>query len=115
MIDLKLTISDAQLRRAVAAMIIFEVALAALNFAPFPWPTIERQLSLESEGNFPTWLASMQLFVMAVVAWFIGRQATPERGQRMLWGAASVVLLLISIDEVSTTHEILGHDAAQRL
>ncbi|MDD5087917.1 MAG: hypothetical protein PHI18_03845 [bacterium] len=115
MLDVRLTVSETQFRRAVWAMLGFEVALAALNFVPIPWATVERQILLENEGNFPTWLASTQFFVLAMAAWLLARRDSEQRARRTMWRATGAVLLLLSMDDACSFHEFAGRDLALKL
>ncbi len=64
------------------------------------------RFGLDNELSFPTWVSSILAFVAGCMAWIVGKQQTNAK-KRSAWYGTVVVLMGISIDEVSALHELI--------
>lgn len=86
----------------VAIAVMIEAGLVGLHGLNAAALGDGRLLSLDQEGNLPTWFASV-LFAFAAVAC----AAVPlvERRGRAFWAGAALLLAGMSVDEVAMLHE----------
>lgn len=67
---------------------------------------IANRFGLDQELSVPTWLVSIMAFIVATLAWLIGK-AQKNTDARLGWFLVASVGLFISLDEVSALHELL--------
>lgn len=67
---------------------------------------ITNRFGLDEELSFPTWVNSMMAFLMAILAWVVGKsQKAPM--QKITWYLIALIGVGISVDEVAALHELL--------
>lgn len=67
---------------------------------------VARRFHVDMELNVPTWFASVQALIAGGLALLIGMwQRRP--GARILWYAIGAALVLLSLDEAASLHELL--------
>lgn len=67
---------------------------------------IVNRFNLDEELSFPTWVSSVMAFIVAGLAWIVGKNQKQSK-QRLIWYLISSVAMFISIDEVAALHELL--------
>lgn len=65
------------------------------------------RLNLDVEYSIGTWLGTVYLFVIAALAGVLAR-VSAVRGDRVRWSILSLMVLAVSIDEVTRLHERAG-------
>jgi hypothetical protein len=94
---------------AVAADLLL-VSINALDLLlGFPLPRLTRFITLDGEGNLPTWYSSVQWFAVAIVFWMFVVSAWRVGSRRALaLFVLPAAFLAFSLDEVAQLHEGLG-------
>lgn len=90
---------------AIAAIFLVATALAHLFFreetAHLPGFVF---VDVDSEGNIPTWYASLLLELTGVVAFVISNSDLPA--QKTGWRGVALMLMLMGMDEVASLHNM---------
>ena len=82
---------------------------ALLHLASFAiFGGVPRLFYLDHEGNLPTWWSSMQFLVASLLLALVALRTWHVRPSTRLLALLAVVLVLMSIDEVSALHERTG-------
>jgi hypothetical protein len=108
-------------RIIVVAVLLITLAGLAARFALYMWGDLEflqplRIFDVGEERSIPTWFESVQFLLcsclLAVVA-----VAKRQRNDRysLHWSALSIILLLLSLDEVASIHEAIGQQSERLL
>ena len=97
----------------IRALFLVDIGLALAYLVWFsighPSSTISDLLDLNEERNIPTWYASMQLFLAALLLGIVAsRVIDPRRARTWLVALVPVVIGLMSMEEVATFHERVG-------
>ena len=67
---------------------------------------ITNRFGLDEELSFPTWVNSMMAFLVAGLAWIVGKSQKTSI-QKITWYLIALIGILISVDEVVALHELL--------
>lgn len=90
----------------VSLHIILQVAAYILKTDNRVFNDVVNRFGLDEELSFPTWVNSMLAFIVAGLAWLVGKHQTIRVKQHawylIAWGG-----LLVSIDEVAALHELV--------
>ena len=100
----------------IAVLFITLVSLAA-RFALYMWGEEEllqplRIFDVGEERSIPTWFESVQ-FLLCSILLAVVAVVKKQRSDRysLHWSVLSVILLLLSLDEVASIHEAIGHQS----
>jgi hypothetical protein len=97
----------------IRLLLAIDLALTIVYFGLFalgdPIPGVGRKFDLNGESNLPTWYASAQWLVVALLLAIVARRAV-HRDRRRTWVIVLLPLMFLamSIDEVAAIHEALG-------
>ncbi len=91
---------------AIVVLHIFWQLVASANPDNRVLADMTERFGLDAELSIPTWLTSMIAFVMAGLAWVIGR-AQKDSSARRGWYFIAAAGLFVSGDEVASLHELL--------
>jgi hypothetical protein len=104
----------------IAVLLITLVGLAA-RFALYMWGEEEllqplRIFDVGEERSIPAWFESLQ-FLLCSILLAVVAVAKKQRGDRysLHWSALSIILLLLSLDEVASIHEAIGQQSEHLL
>jgi hypothetical protein len=93
----------------------------AARFALYMWGEVEflqplRLFDVGEERSIPTWFESI-LFLLCSTLLAVVAVAKKQRNDRfsLHWGVLSVILLLLSLDEVASIHEAVGEQSERLL
>ncbi len=89
------------LLRIAGILIVCHLLNLALGY---PSWQLERLFNLGYEANIPTWFASIEWFIAAVIAYQC-YQSTEEEKDKRAWALIALGLLAFSIDETAQIHE----------
>jgi hypothetical protein len=101
-------------RTIIIAVLLITLASLAARFALYVWggegflqPL--RILDVGEERSIPTWFESI-LFLLCSILLAVVAVAKKQRDDRysLHWGILSIILLLLSLDEVASIHEAIG-------
>jgi hypothetical protein len=99
--------------RGIRLFLAIDLALTAVYVGIFvlgdPVPGVAHKFDLDGEMNLPTWWASAQWLVAALLLGIVARRAVdPDRTRSWVLALLPLLFLGLSIDEVATVHESLG-------
>jgi hypothetical protein len=99
--------------RIVALLLATDVCLALIHgineILDIAGSRFGQFFHLSREANIPTWFASMQLFLCAMILLRLAdREWQKREGRPMVLFLASALFLLLSADETAQIHEYLG-------
>jgi hypothetical protein len=104
-------------RTIIIAVLFITLAGLAARFALYMWGEVEflqplRIFDVGEERSIPTWFESV-LFLLCSILLAVVTVATRQRNDRysLHWGILSIILLLLSLDEVASIHEAIGAQA----
>jgi hypothetical protein len=108
-------------RIIVVAVLLITLAGLAARFALYMWGDVKlleplRLFDVGEERSIPTWFESV-LFLLCSMLLAVVAVAKKQRNDRysLHWGALSVILLLLSLDEVASIHEAIGQQSERLL
>jgi hypothetical protein len=108
-------------RTIVIAVLLITLASLAARFALFVWGEGEflqplRIFDVGEERSIPTWFESIQ-FLLCSILLAVVSIAKKQRDDRytLHWGVLSIILLLLSLDEVAGLHEATGQELERLL
>ena len=108
-------------RIMVIAVLLITLAGLAARFALYMWGEVEflqplRIFNVGEERNIPTWFESIQ-FLLCSMLLVVVTVAKKQRNDRysLHWGVLSIILLLLSLDEVASIHEAIGQQSERLL
>lgn len=111
-------------RAVLRAWILLTAVLLALSSGEFflryrilghTFDTSELLFYLDTEGNFPVWVASLGLFCAGALAALAAAGRRPDRTERGHWIVVALGLTLMSVDELAQYHEHLTEPVANWL
>jgi len=101
-------------RTIIIAVLLITLASLAARFALYIWGEEGflqplRILDVGEERSIPTWFESI-LFLLCSILLAVVAVAKKQRDDRysLHWGILSIILLLLSLDEVASIHEAIG-------
>ena len=101
-------------RTIVVVVLLITLASLAARFALYMWGEEEflqplRILDVGEERSIPTWFNSILLLLCSILLAVV-TVAKKQRDDRysLHWGVLSIILLLLSLDEVASIHEAIG-------
>jgi hypothetical protein len=108
-------------RIIILAVLMITLAGLAARFALYMWSEVEflqplRLFDVGEERSIPTWFESI-LFLLCSTLLAVVAVAKKQRNDRfsLHWGVLSVILLLLSLDEVASIHEAVGEQSERLL
>jgi hypothetical protein len=108
-------------RIIVLAVLMITLAGLAARFALYMWGEVGflqplRLFDVGEERSIPTWFESI-LFLLCSTLLAVVAVAKKQRNDRysLHWGVLSVILLLLSLDEVASIHEAVGEQSERLL
>ena len=108
-------------RIMIIAVLLITLAGLAARFALYMWGDAKlleplRLFNVGDERNIPTWFESIQ-FLLCSILLAVVTVAKKQRNDRysLHWGVLSIILLLLSLDEVASIHEAIGQQSERLL
>src|SRR5918995_2641499 len=108
-------------RTIIIAVMFITLAGLAARFALYMWGDVRlleplRLFNVGDERNIPTWFESI-LFLLCSILLAVVTVAKKRRNDRyrLHWGVLSIILLLLSLDEVASIHEAIGQQSERLL
>src|SRR5918995_2066359 len=108
-------------RVLIIAVLFITLAGLAARFALYMWPEVKfleplRLFDVGEERSIPTWFESI-LFLLCSILLAVVTVAKKRRNDRyrLHWGVLSIILLLLSLDEVASIHEAIGQQSERLL
>jgi hypothetical protein len=108
-------------RVLIIAVVLITLASLAARFALYMWGEEEllqplRVFDVGEERSIPTWFESVQFLLCSILLGVVAL-ATKQRGERysLHWGVLSIILLILSVDEVASMHEAIGQELERLL
>ena len=108
-------------RTIVLAVLFITLAGLAARFALYMWGDVEflqplRLFNVGDERSIPTWFESLQ-FLLCSILLAVVAVAKKQRNDRysLHWSVLSIILLLLSLDEVASIHEAIGQQSERLL
>src|SRR5829696_7788647 len=108
-------------RIIVIAVLLITLAGLAARFALYMWGEVEflkplRIFDVGEERSIPTWFESIQFLLCSILLAVIA-VAKKQRSDRysLHWSVLSIILLLLSLDEVASIHEAIGQQSERLL
>src|SRR5919107_4470218 len=108
-------------RIIVIAVLLITLAGLAARFALYMWGDVKlleplRLFDVGEERSIPTWFESI-LFLLCSLLLAVVTVAKRQRNDRysLHWGVLSIILLLLSLDEVASIHEAIGQQSERLL
>src|ERR687893_2197236 len=108
-------------RALLIAVLFITLAGLAARFALYMWGEVEllqplRLFDVGEERSIPTWFESTQ-FLLCSLLLAVVTVAKRQRNDRysLHWGVLSIILLLLSLDEVASIHEAIGQQSERLL
>jgi len=108
-------------RTIIVAVLLITLAGLAARFILYMWGEVEflqplRIFDVGEERSIPTWFESIQ-FLLCSILLAVVTVATKQRNDRysLHWGVLSIILLLLSLDEVASIHEAIGQQSERLL
>src|SRR5687767_6104929 len=104
-------------RAIIIAVLFVTLAGLAARFALYMWGGVEfleplRLFDVGEERSIPTWFESI-LFLLCSSLLAVVTVAKKQRNDRysLHWSVLSIILLLLSLDEVASIHEAIGQQS----
>jgi hypothetical protein len=108
-------------RALIIAVLVITLAGLAARFALYTWGEEEllqplRIFDVGEERSIPTWFESVQ-FLLCSVLLAVVAIAKKQRSDRysLHWGVLSIILLFLSLDEVTSIHQAIGQQSERLL
>ena len=108
-------------RTIIIAVLFITLAGLAARFALYMWDDVKfleplRIFDVGEERSIPTWLESI-LFLLCSILLAVVAVASKQRNDRysLHWNVLSIILLLLSLDEVASIHEAIGQQSERLL
>jgi hypothetical protein len=108
-------------RTLIIAVLFITLAGLAARFAMYMWGVEGylqplRIFDVGQERSIPTWFESV-LFLLCSILLAVVTVAKRRRNDRysLHWGVLSIILLLLSLDEVASIHEAIGQQSERLL
>ncbi len=108
-------------RAIVIAVLFITLAGLAARFTEYMWGEAEllkplRIFDVGEERSIPTWFETIQ-FLLCSILLAVVTVAKKQRNDRfsLHWGVLSIILLLLSLDEVAGLHEATGQELERLL
>jgi hypothetical protein len=108
-------------RALIIAVLLITLAGLAARFALYMWGEEEllhplRIFNVGEERSIPTWFESIQ-FLLCSILLAVVTVAKKQRSDRysLHWSVLSIILLLLSLDEVASIHEAIGQELERLL
>jgi hypothetical protein len=108
-------------RILIIAVLLITLAGLAARFALYMWGEVKfleplRLFDVGEERSIPTWFESV-LFLFCSMLLAVVTLAKRQRNDRysLHWGVLSIILLLLSLDEVASIHEAIGQQSERLL
>ena len=108
-------------RTIIIAVLFITLAGLAARFALFMWDDVKfleplRIFDVGEERSIPTWFESI-LFLLCSILLAVVAVASKQRNDRysLHWNVLSIILLLLSLDEVASIHEAIGEHLGRLL
>ena len=106
-------------RAIIIAVLFITLAGLAARFAMYMWGEAVQALRIFDVGeerSIPTWFESIQ-FLLCSILLAVVAVAKKQRNDRysLHWGVLSIILLLLSLDEVASLHEATGQQLERLL
>src|SRR5918992_5540944 len=108
-------------RTIVIAVLMITLAGLAARFALYVWGDVKlleplRLFDVGDERSIPTWFESI-LFLLCSILLAVVAVAKKQRNDRysLHWSVLSIILLLLSLDEVASIHEAIGQQSERLL
>jgi hypothetical protein len=108
-------------RIIIIAVLMITLAGLAARFALYIWGELEflqplRIFDVGEERSIPTWFESI-LFLLCSILLAVVAVAKKQRNDRysLHWGVLTIILLLLSLDEVASIHEAIGQQSERLL
>jgi hypothetical protein len=108
-------------RILIIAVLLITLAGLAARFALYMWGEVKfleplRLFDVGEERSIPTWFESV-LFLFCSMLLAVVTLAKRHRHDRyrLHWGVLSIILLLLSLDEVASIHEAIGQQSERLL
>jgi hypothetical protein len=103
-------------RVLIIAVLFITLASLAARFALYMWGEEEllqplRLFDVGEERSIPTWFESVQFLLCSILLAVIAVAKRQHNDQYSLhWSVLSIILLLLSLDEVASIHEAIGQE-----
>jgi hypothetical protein len=108
-------------RALILAVLLITLAGLAARFALYMWGEEEllqplRIFDVGEERSIPTWFESVQ-FLLCSILLAVVAIAKKQRSDRysLHWSVLSIILLLLSLDEVASIHQAIGQQSERLL
>ncbi len=108
-------------RALIIAVLFITLVSVAARFALYMWGEEGllqplRIFDVGEERSIPAWFESLQ-FLLCSILLAVVAVAKKQRGDRysLHWSALSIILLLLSLDEVASIHEAIGQQSEHLL
>src|SRR5918993_196390 len=108
-------------RTIIIAVLFITLAGLAARFALYMWDDVKfleplRIFDVGEERSIPTWFESIQ-FLLCSILLAVVAVAKKQRNDRYIlhWSVLSIILLLLSLDEVASIHEAIGQQSERLL
>jgi hypothetical protein len=108
-------------RALIIAVLLITLAGLAARFALYMWGEEEllqplRIFDVGAERSIPTWFESVQ-FLLCSILLAVVAIAKKQRSDRysLHWSVLSIILLLLSLDEVTSIHQAIGQQSERLL
>jgi hypothetical protein len=108
-------------RTIIVAVLFITLAGLAARFALYMWDDVKyleplRIFDVGEERSIPTWFESI-LFLLCSILLAVVAVAKKQRNDRysLHWSVLSIILLLLSLDEVASIHEAIGQQSERLL
>ena len=108
-------------RTIIIAVLFITLAGLAARFALYMWDDVKfleplRIFDVGEERSIPTWFESI-LFLLCSILLAVVAVASKQRNDRysLHWNVLSIILLLLSLDEVASIHEAIGQQSERLL
>jgi hypothetical protein len=108
-------------RVLIIAVLFITLAGLAARFALYMWGEEEllqplRLFDVGEERSIPTWFESVQFLLCSILLAVIAVAKRQHNDQYSLhWSVLSIILLLLSLDEVASIHEAIGQELERLL
>jgi hypothetical protein len=108
-------------RILIIAVLFITLASLAARFALYMWGEEEllqplRLFDVGEERSIPTWFESVQFLLCSILLAVIAVAKRQHNDQYSLhWSVLSIILLLLSLDEVASIHEAIGQELERLL
>lgn len=101
----------------VVAVVVLHLFVRLTDAMDLPGETLWRRLAnVDAENTLPTWLSAVMLLVAAALAGLAARHERRSGGRDSgHWTAMSLIVLVLSVDEIASFHEALAGPLRQAL